>query len=109
MIILPTILVFFATFCLYNTSKRAKLSSEYPVEKLLQQQPKMSKGLALTLLVLALALFINTLGLGSAVFFWLSLIMLCLGLVVMLSPMSIFNYKHISALLFLLFMIETLV
>lgn len=106
MISLVSLTVFFAFFVLYNTSKKATLSSNFQVERWIQQNPKPSRFIGLGILLIAYALLISIKAIGVSTLLFLIQIMTIGSLVVILAPLKIINYKLIVGILFFSTFIE---
>lgn len=101
MISLVSLTVFFAFYVLYNTSKKATLSNNYPVERWIQQNPKPSRFIGLGILVIAYTTLISLKALGASTLIFLIQIMTIGSLVVILAPLKIINHRFILGILFL--------
>lgn len=101
MITIASLIVFFAFYTLYYTSKKAVLSYDLGFEKWMQKNPKQTKltGLALLITAYGFWLFTQSLGCGTLLFF---IQLMAVGsLIVLLTPL-----KKISPItLFILFII----
>ncbi|MCV9928040.1 hypothetical protein OIU83_10275 [Flavobacterium sp. LS1R49] len=98
MITIASIFVFISFYTLYYTSKRAALSHDYGFEKWMQKNPKQTKITGLCLLLLAYSLWLFTTALGSATLLFLIQLMTISSLVIILTPLKVFNPRGIIIL-----------
>lgn len=101
MISLVSLTVFLAFFVLYNTSKRAILSSNFQLERWVQQNPKPSRFIGLGILLIAYALLISIKAIGASTLIFFIQVMTIGSLIVILAPLKIINYKFVLGILIL--------
>lgn len=101
MISLISLSVFLAFNILYNTSKKATLSNNFKMERWIQEHPKPSRLIGLGILAIAYSFLISLKAIGASTLLFLIQIMTIGGLVVILAPLKIINYKFILGALFL--------
>ncbi|MES2240238.1 MAG: hypothetical protein V4497_08280 [Bacteroidota bacterium] len=101
MISLVSLVVFVAFFFLYNTSKRAALSSNFQVERWIQQRQKPSRFIGLGILAVAYCLILSSKSIGASSLIFIIQIMTIGSLVVILAPLKIINYKFVLGMLIL--------
>ena len=106
MISLVSLTVFLAFYVLYNTSKKATLSSNFQIERWIQQHPKPSRFIGLGILAIAYSFLISLKAVGASTLIFLIQIMTIGSLVVILAPLKIMNYKLILGMLFLALFFE---
>ena len=82
------------------------LNSNTKIEIWLQQNTTISKIIATVFIITSFIILVNIKGLGSAFFFWLITLLTCLSLLVIISPLKQFNYKHFIAFFLISFLIE---
>lgn len=107
MISLVSLSVFFAFYVLYNTSKRAILSNNLQMERWIQEHPKPSRLIGLGILIIAYSFLISLKAIGASTLIFFIQIMTIGGLVIILAPLRVINYKFILGVLFLAFFFET--
>lgn len=101
MISLVSLTVFFAFYVLYNTSKKATLSTNFRFERWIQQNTKPSRCIGLGFLVIAYVTLISLKAAGASTLIFLIQIMTIGSLVVILTPLKIINHRFILGILFL--------
>ena len=104
MITIASLIIFFAFYTLYYTSKKAVLSYDLGFEKWMQKNPKQTKitGLILLLSAYSIWLFSQSLGCGTLMFF---IQLMAVGsLIVLLTPLK----KISRSTLLILFLIMAL-
>lgn len=106
MISLVSLSIFLAFYVLYNTSKKATLSSKFPMERWIQQHSKTSRYLGLGIILIAYALLISIKAIGACTLIFFIQIMTIASLVIILAPLKIINYKFILGLLFVVIFFE---
>lgn len=103
-----TILILVTTLaCLlhYSTSKRAVITKEFKLLFWLHNK-KSVKIAAIVLFVFGLFLAIYTFGLGAGCIIFTILLMLSWSLIVLLAPLKIVNYKLLTLLFLVAFLLE---
>lgn len=106
MITTSILFLFLASFVLYNTSKKAILSSNTVIERWIQEHTDYSKIIGCLLLIATLTLIVLRFGIGSGVIFWSVTFMSILSLIITISPLQKVNYKHLIILFSILLIIE---
>ncbi|RVT79702.1 hypothetical protein EOD40_00915 [Flavobacterium sufflavum] len=106
MISIISLTVFLAFYVLYNTSKKATLSSNFQIERWIQHYSKASRFIGIGILAIAYSFLIALKAIGSATLIFIILIMTIGSLVVILAPLKIINYKLILGMLFLAIFFE---
>lgn len=106
MITSSVLLIFLGSFFLYNTSRKVVLENNLLIGKWVQNNVNVSKIIGLVLLILALIITINKLGITSGIIFWLVGLMTILCLMIVLFPLKKINYKHLIAFFISSFLIE---
>lgn len=109
MIASSVLLIFLGCFALYNTSKKALLTSNSSIEKWMQGNQKLSKIIGLAFLVVGLVVATFNFGNTSGIFFWMFIITAILSLLIVIYPLKKINYKHLIALFLVLFIIELII
>lgn len=99
MVTLVSLIVFLAFFVLYNTSKKATLSTQFQTERWIQQNPNPSRFIGLVLLVMAYVLLLSIKAAGVSSFLFLIQLMTIGSLVVILAPLRIINFKLIIGII----------
>ncbi len=98
--------LFIGCFALYNTSKKAFLSSDNKLQLWLQKNIKCSNIIGLALLIVSFFTAIFYLGVATGIVFWLLTLMTILSLLIVVAPTRIANYKHIIVLFTILLTTE---
>lgn len=93
---------------LYNTSKKAKLSTKGNFEKWLQQNKPTAKAIGIGLVVISFVILPIKDGLGVGVLSAFLLLMLSAGLTIAIAPFHYLRFKHIAALVAAVFLLEFL-
>ncbi|WP_024772240.1 hypothetical protein [Aquimarina macrocephali] len=106
MITISVLLIFFGSFLLYHTSKEVLVSYDLTIEKWIQLNMVVSKLIAVVLLLVSLVITIVSLGRTSGILFWLFLMMIILGLIIIIAPLKKVTYKQISVLFLVLLILE---
>ncbi|WP_103071398.1 hypothetical protein [Aquimarina sediminis] len=106
MIALLVFLIFSGSMFLYNTSKIAILNSDFRIEKWAQKNIMPSKWVGVLIMIISLLITLQIFGSVAGIFIWLILVMIILGLVILMSPLKIFNYLHVIGFLLLLLTLE---
>lgn len=96
-------------FCLYNTSRKARLSKRGKWEKWLQAQPAMAKLVGSSLILLTMALLIFLDGLAMGLYNWFLMLMTMASIIVAIAPFFYLKFKHTISLFFLAFMLEMII
>ena len=95
MISLISLSIFIAFYTIYNTSKKATLTNNLEVEKWIQQNPKLSKIVSISIFIITYAIFISIKSIGAASLIYCIQIMTIGSLVIILAPLKILNYKTV--------------
>lgn len=90
---------FVGFFMLYNTSRKAKLSTRGSFEKWLQQNKAFARATGLVLFVLPFVLLPVKDGVGVGMFTAFLLLMTAAALVVMIAPFHYLRLRHVAALI----------
>ncbi len=106
MLTLLIVLIFCSCYLLYNTSKRATLATSLTIERKIQENTQLTKTIGYFALISTLILTLGYYGIGTGTFIWFMLLMFIIGAVVVLAPLKIMNYKHISIALVILAIVE---
>lgn len=106
MISLVSLTVFFAFYVLYNTSKKATLSTNFPIERWVQQNAKPSRFIGLGILIIAYSTLISLKATGVSTLIFLIQIMTIGSLVVILAPLKIISHRFILGILLLALFFE---
>ncbi|EWH13536.1 hypothetical protein KLA_09329 [Cellulophaga geojensis KL-A] len=104
-----TVLILVTTLaCLlhYSTSKRAVITKEFKLLFWLHNKQKSVKIAAIVLFLFGLFLAIYTFGLGAGFIIFTILLMLSWSLIVLLAPLKIVNYKLLTLLFLVAFLLE---
>ncbi|MDO6811542.1 hypothetical protein [Tenacibaculum soleae] len=102
------LLIFIGLFFKYNTSKKIELSNLKKIETWIQNNTKTANTISVLILMATLLLMIRQFGTTSGVLFWLFTITLILSLIIIIAPFKKINYKHITFLFAISFLIEIL-
>ncbi len=102
------VFIFGGSFFLYHTSKKALLQQNLLIEKWVTQNRVASKIMGLFFYLIAFLIAIIAFGKTSGILFFLSSLMLILGLVVIISPIKKGLYKPVSIMFLIFFIIELL-
>ncbi|WP_276485663.1 hypothetical protein [Paraflavitalea pollutisoli] len=95
-------------FMLYNTSRKAKLSTTGRFEQWLQTHPPVAKAAGLALIVVSFVVLAVSLGIGVGILTALLLLMAAASLIVMIAPLQYLKLKHIALLAAGTILLETL-
>ncbi|WP_106794038.1 hypothetical protein [Aquimarina sp. Aq78] len=106
MITISVLLIFFGSFLLYHTSKEVLINYDLTIEKWIKLNMVVSKLIAGVLLLASLIIAIVSLGRTSGILFWLFLMMIILGLIIIIAPLKKVTYKQISVLFLVLLILE---
>lgn len=93
-------------YMLYNTSKRADLSRSFFIELWVQDNPKAGKAMGLSLNFIALVISLFYFGIGSGIFLFFVILMTVASLVVLIAPLRYVNYRIVSFIFLMSFLIE---
>ena len=85
-------------FMLYNTSKRAKLSSGGNYQKWLQSNTGIARRTGLLLIIASFSILVATCGWGVGMFTAVILLMAAAAYVIAISPLYYLRWPHIAAL-----------
>ncbi|WP_236977301.1 hypothetical protein [Membranihabitans maritimus] len=91
-------ITFLGFFVLYNTSKRAKLSSQLQLETWVQRHAQLSKKIGSGMLITGLVSGVLAFGFASGIFSYLVILMTIASLIVLVAPLRFLNY-HIIILI----------
>ncbi|MBX9448734.1 MAG: hypothetical protein KL787_02995 [Taibaiella sp.] len=100
---------FIGVFCLYNTSKRAKLSKNGPIEIWLQAHPQPAKYAGVSLVLTSITVFVIKDGWGAGLFSSSLLLMTAPVCIVTFAPFYYIRIQHIAAIIALSVMLEFLI
>ncbi len=106
MISILLIIIFFTFYSLYATTNRVKVNSNLGIETYIQKHKKNTKAIGLLLFIISLVLAVYVLGLGVGLLFSVIAYMTLGGLVILLAPLQIINYKNIIIIGVFFFLIE---
>jgi hypothetical protein len=106
MITISTILLFFAFYSLYYTSKRVPLSYTLGFEKWMQNKPNPTKTIGLSLLLLAYFSWIYTTALGAGTLLFFIELMTIGSLTIILKPLKTISHKTIISLFAIMGILE---
>lgn len=106
MISFVSLSIFIGFYVLYNTSKKASLSNHFLIETWIQQNSKAAKYIGFSILILAYSCLSTSKSFGVTSLVFVIQLMTIGGLVVLLTPLKIINYKFIIGLFFLAFFFE---
>ena len=106
MISILIIHLFFTFYIFYFTTKRIKIDSSLGFEKKIQTHPSPAKKIGLMLLITSFIISINQLGFCVGILFNIIGFMTIGGLIILLTPLQLINYKNISMVFILFFLIE---
>lgn len=99
---------FLGFFMLYNTSKKAKLSSRGSFEKWLQQNKSMAKPLGIFTTIIPFILLPIKDGIGVGTLTAFLLLMTSAGLTIAIAPFHYLRFKYVAALIVAGFLLEFL-
>ena len=85
-------------FMLYNTSKRAKLSSAGKYQRWLQSNAFATKPAGITLITCSIIALIIKSGVGVGIFTGVILLMASAGYVVAIAPFHYLSWKHVAGI-----------
>jgi hypothetical protein len=106
MVTLIVVISLLGFFLLYNTSKKADLSRSFFIELWVQDNPKAGKLMGLLLISIALLISLFYFGIGSGIFLFFIILMTVASLVVLIAPLRYINYRIVSLIFLLSFLIE---
>ncbi len=106
MITVSILLIFFGSFLLYHTSEKGLISYDLPAEKWAQLNKVISKVIAVVFLLTSLIIIVVSFGRTSGILFWLFLMIMILGLIIIMAPFKKVTYKQISVLFLGLLILE---
>lgn len=106
MVALISLNIFLGFYVLYNTSKKATLESNLQLEKWIQQNPKPSRLIGLSILAIAYSFLISVKAIGASTLIYFIQIMVIGSLIVILAPLRIINYKLVLGTFFLAILLE---
>jgi hypothetical protein len=95
-------------FILYNTSRKANLSTKGAFEKWLQQHPAAAKGVGILLIIASFVILVVKDGTGTGILTALLLLMTAGCLTVAIAPLYYLRLRHIVALTAGVFLLEFL-
>ncbi|MGJ8734060.1 MAG: hypothetical protein ACSHW4_12970 [Cellulophaga sp.] len=104
-----TILILVTTLaCLlhYSTSKRAVITKQFKLLFWLHNKPKSVKIAAIVLFLYSLFLAVYAFGLGAGLIIFTIILILSWSLIVLLTPLKIVNYKLLTLLFLVAFLLE---
>ncbi|PKB44020.1 hypothetical protein AX016_2231 [Cellulophaga sp. RHA19] len=104
-----TILILVTTLaCLlhYSTSKRAVITKQFKLLFWLHNKPKSVKIAAIVLFLYSFFLAVYAFGLGAGLIIFTIILMLSWSLIVLLAPLKIVNYKLLTLLFLVAFLLE---
>lgn len=102
------LLGFIGVFFLYNTSKKAKLSTSGNMESWLQGHPQPATYMGIMCMVMTGVLLVLIDGLGVGVIKAFLLLMLAASAIVALTPLHLLRLKHVFLIVLLSFFLELL-
>lgn len=105
---ISVICCFMGLFMLYNTSRKAKLSTVGRFEKFLQANPVNARLAGLLLIIASFIMLAVKLGIGAGIFTSFLLLMLAAGLVVAIAPLQYLKLRHIIMLVVGSILLESL-
>lgn len=109
MITLLIAITLFGSFAIYNTSKKAVLNQNTILEKWLQDNTNYSKIISLLSFAIVTFFSVYIFGVTSAILFLSITVMFIISLLVIIYPLTIITYKHLSlAFIFMLILEITL-
>ncbi|NIJ45616.1 hypothetical protein FHR24_002084 [Wenyingzhuangia heitensis] len=106
MISILLIILFFGFYLLYTITNRIKVHTTLGFETKLQKNIKLTKYIAMLLLVVSTVLAIYLFGLGVGVLFICLGLMTLGGFIIMLAPLQLITYKNLVIVCVLLFIAE---
>lgn len=99
---------FMGFFMLYNTSRKAKLTSTGRFEKYLQANPVNARIAGLLLIVAAFITLAVNMGIGAGIITAFLLLMMAAGLIVAIAPLHYFKLRHVVLLVIGTLLLESL-
>ncbi|WP_335966661.1 hypothetical protein [Galbibacter sp. PAP.153] len=105
MVATTILLMFMGFYALYSSSKRAVLNQS-KFDLWLQEKYSPLKATGLLLITIALGVAILHKGFASGIFYWFIILMTLGSLIVLVSPLRVFNYKAIATTLICIVFIE---
>ena len=106
MLVLIIAVLFFGFYCCYNTSRRAVILRNYPIEKWLAANSQTANIMGLSFLFAGFFLSVIELGWGGGAFSFLVMLMSIASLIVLLAPIKFFSFRALVILMVLAFLIE---
>ena len=108
MITLSVLLVFVGFFALYLGSNRVEIEFDIAIIQWFRSKKINAKGTGIAMLLIAMLLSVQIWGLGAGVLFFFIQLMTVGSIIVLLTPLHVFNYKFVSTLAVVFFLIEFL-
>ncbi|MGY5356145.1 hypothetical protein [Wenyingzhuangia sp. IMCC45467] len=106
MISLLLIIIFFTFYTFYATTERIKVSSSLGIEKKLQNHKIKAKTIGIVLFISSFILAIYKLGFAVGILFNVIGFMTLGGLIILLAPLQLINYKNICIISLIFLLIE---
>lgn len=97
---------FLGSYALYQSSDRALLYQDLAVQIRLQEKKSISKSLGVIGILCSMVLTCVQYGILTGFIIWTMIAMSVLGLLIVIAPLKIFNYKHLIAIMILITIVE---
>ena len=106
MIVSCILLIFLGGYLLYNTSKKAVLHTDTLIEHWIQKNLTRSKAIGVTIFIVSILFSCIIFGKTAGILFWIMMVSLTMGLIIIFAPLRIVTYKHLFLLLVILLIFE---
>lgn len=93
-------------FLCYSTSKKATLNHNFLLEKIAQDNPEISKGIGVLLLLIAMGGSIWYWGIAAGIFGFFVILMTVGSTIILVAPLKYIGYKWVAGLFIIAFIVE---